>query len=255
MSNSRRKIGLALGGGAVLGAAHIGVLRAIEESDFEVGWIAGTSIGALVGSLFAFGKDYENVKDIALHLSWSDITKFSPNSYGLFSNRKMEKLLKKHIGNAMIEDANIPLAIMATDISNGTKEVLTTGKVSDAVMASTCIPGIFQPVELNGKLLVDGGVIENVPVSPLPEMGADFIIAVDLNAKHKFRRPENIMDVLLNSFHFTLAAGVNEQSKKANILITPDLGDFNYYNIEQCEELILRGYNDTVEALNQITNK
>ena len=251
MLEKPRKIGLALGGGAVLGAAHIGVLRALKESNIEIGWIAGTSIGALVGSLFAFGKDYEKTKDLALQLSWSDITNFSPNSYGLFSNKKMEALLKETIGEVTFEEALIPLAIMATDIATGKREVMKSGRVADAVIASTCIPGIFHPIEVNGKLLVDGGVVENVPVSPLIEMGVKDIIAVDLNAKHKFEKPNNIMGVLINSFHFTLAASVNVQSKKANTLITPDLSEFNMYDMEQCEALIEKGYSETIKALTQ----
>lgn len=170
-----KKIGLALGGGAVLGAAHIGVLKALEELEIEIGWITGTSIGSLVASLYAFGVDCNKVQDLAIDLSWSDIAGFSLSKFGLLSNKNIQKFLQKHIGDATFDQANIPLAVIATNITTGQKVVLNKGKVAYAVMASCCIPGIFKPVTINDILLVDGGIVENVPVSPLKDLGADFL--------------------------------------------------------------------------------
>ncbi|HDP97696.1 MAG TPA: patatin, partial [bacterium] len=162
----KNKIGLALGGGAVLGAAHIGVLKAMEELDIPVHFVAGTSIGALVAALYAFGKDYKQIEKIAAELDWLDVSGLSLSQYGLLSNKKLGKIINKAIGDVDFEDARIPLAMIATDISHGKEVVLKQGNVATAVMASTCIPGIFIPVEIEGKLLVDGGVVENVPISP-----------------------------------------------------------------------------------------
>ena len=148
-----------------------------------------------------------------------------------------------------MEESNIPFAMIATNISNGEKVILNRGNVADAVAASTCIPGIFIPVEIENKLLVDGGIVENVPISPLKEMGAELVIGVDLNAKHSYSRPENIIEVLLNSFHFTLNTASKVQTQKADIIIAPDLSSFNRVDIDQAPNLIEAGYKVTIKIL------
>lgn len=242
-------VGLALGGGAVLGAAHVGVLKAIEELGLQIKWISGTSIGAMVAALYAFDNNCEKVKDIALDISWKDITSFSISKFGLMSNNKIAHFMKQNIGNVNIEDAKIPLAIIATNIATGEKVILRKGNVAQAVMASSCIPGIFNPVSIDDLMLVDGAISENVPVSPLQEMKAETIIAVDLNARHLYGKPKNIIEVLQNSFHFTLETAVRLQTQQADILITPDLGSFDRYHTSQTENLILKGYQETFRYL------
>src|SRR6056297_1172026 len=165
-----KKIGLALGGGAVLGAAHIGVLKALKEHDIQICFVSGTSIGAFVAAFVAFGKTWKEIEEIAKDLNWLDVTSISLFQSGLLSNKKMVELIANHIGDVNIEDANIPAAMIATDITTGKKIVINKGKVAQAVMASTCIPGIFAPVEIGDKLLVDGGIVENVPITPLEKM-------------------------------------------------------------------------------------
>ena len=245
----KNKIGLALGGGAVLGAAHIGVLKAMEELDIPVHFVAGTSIGALVAALYAFGKDYKQIEKIAAELDWLDVSGLSLSQYGLLSNKKLGKIINKAIGDVDFEDARIPLAMIATDISHGKEVVLKQGNVATAVMASTCIPGIFIPVEIEGKLLVDGGVVENVPISPLKDMGANTIIGVDLNAKTVFKKPENIIGVLLNTLDITLLNATKLQTEQADILITPDLSEFNLIDADQMNDLIEIGYSEARSVL------
>jgi NTE family protein len=249
-----KSIGLALGGGAVLGAAHIGVLKAIREKNISVEYLTGTSIGAFVAALYAFGKTWEEIQAIALELKWMDITDLSLSRYGLLSNEKMGELITGHIGNQNIEDADIPLAMLATNISNGDKVVLDKGPVAEAVMASTCIPGIFNPVKIEDVTLVDGGIVENVPIHTVREMGASYIIAVDLNAKHEYGHPDNILDVILNSFHFIMGQTVKLQSEAADLLIQPDLSPFNRSNMDQVEDLMKQGYDDAVECLKDLRN-
>ena len=250
----KEKVGLALGGGAVLGAAHVGVLRAVEEVDVEISYITGTSIGAFVAALYAFGKNWEEIKEIALELDWMDITSISLSRYALLSNEKLGDLLVKHIGNVNIEDSDMPLALVATDAATGEKVVLDKGAVADAVMASTCIPGIFVPVEIDNRLLLDGGIVENVPINTVRAMGAEFIIGVDLNSKHEYQKPNNILDVLLNSFHFLMSYSTKLQTEDADLLIEPDLSAFNRSGMDQLEDLIEKGYEDaqkTLKNLNQ----
>ncbi len=245
-------IGLALGGGAVLGAAHIGVLKALEEKEIEIKFITGTSIGAFVAALFAFGKDWSEIREITSELKWMDITSISLSRYSLLSNEKFGDLLIEHIGDKKIEESQIPLAIIATNAASGEKVVLDKGSVADAVMASSCIPGIFNPVEIDDTMLLDGGIVENVPINTLRKIGAEFIIGVDLNANHNYQKPGNILDVLMNSFHFIMQQSAKLQTEDADFLIKPDLSSFDRTDTSQIEELIKKGYDDTLSALGKV---
>ena len=142
--------------------------------------------------------------------------------------------------------------MVATDISTGEKVLLRKGSVSSAVMASSCIPGVFVPVEMEGRLLVDGGLVENVPIAPLKEMEADLIIGVDLNAGQKHERPENIVEVLLRSFNFMLESATRLQTEEADLLIKPDLSKFNMYDMEQAGDLFEAGYLEAMKMLRTI---
>ena len=243
---------MALGGGAVLGAAHIGVIRVLEEMDIEVSFVTGTSIGALVGALYAFGNTSKDMEEIALKLNWMDISGIAVFEKGLLSNAKLGELLGKSLGQKNIEEADKPLAVIATDITNGEKVILDKGSVAQAVMASTCIPGIFSPVKFGEKLLVDGGIVENIPIDTVKNMGADFVIGVDLNAVRSYNKPGSIIDVVVNSFHFTLKAAARYQTKKADILITPDLSEFNMVSTKQIKALIEQGYKDAKKQLKKV---
>lgn len=246
-----KTIGLALGGGAVLGAAHIGVLKALHEKKIKISHISGTSIGALVGALFAYGKDWEEIQSIALEMSWMDITGISLSRYGLLSNKKLGELLTKYIGNRQIEDAGIPLAIVTTDIHTGQKVVFRKGSVSRAVIASTCIPGIFEPININGQWLMDGGIVENIPVRTCFDIGAQYVIGVDLNGKQTGKNPQNIIDIIVNSFLFMMQQSDISQSKQANLTIRPDLSAYNWTHTDHVPEMIRQGYKETLSALSE----
>lgn len=244
-----KKTGLALGGGAVFGAAHVGVIRAIEENNLDISHMTGTSIGAVVASLYAFGKTCDEIEEIASELHWIDIAGLSLSRYALLSNQKVGELIINCIGDKNIEDSNIPLALIATDAANGEKVVLNKGNLAEAVMASTSIPGIFEPIKIDDKMLIDGGVVENVPIRTLCNMGADFTIGVDLNSSHKYEKPKNIIEVILNSFHFIMMRCSELQTKDADMLITPNLSAFNRSDMSQIDELMEAGYNDAKDTL------
>lgn len=184
------KVGLALGGGAVLGAAHIGVLRALEEADIEISCVSGTSIGSLVGAMVARGSGPDEIEDAVSDLAWFDVSGLTLNQFGVLSNEKLGAFLSR---------------------------------VSDAVMASTAIPGVFAPVEINGRMLVDGGVVENVPVSPLRDLGADFVISVDLSARNPSETPGSIVEVIVNAFTILMDSSAELQTKESDLNIRPDL--------------------------------
>ncbi len=247
-----KKIGLALGGGAILGAAHIGVLRAFDEFDISISFITGTSIGAFVSALYAFDKNWKEIEKIAINLNWLDVSGITLSQYGLLSNKKLGDLITETIGDVNFEKSNIPLAMVAANIFDGEKVILKKGNVAQAVMASTCIPGVFIPVEINKNLLVDGAIVENVPISPLKKMEADFIIGVDLNAKHKYKKPENVVEVLVNAFDITLINATKLQTERADILITPDLTSFNLIDPDQVPDIIEKGYLEAKKVLKEI---
>ena len=202
-----------------------------------------------MASIYAFGKDPDEIKDIVIDLSWRDITSLSPSSLGLLSNKKIRKLVKQYFGEANIEESKIPLSIIATNITNGEKVVLENGNLAKSIAASMSIPGIFKPVELNGDLLVDGGVVENVPVSPLQKSDIDFVIAVDLTGKRKFEKPKNFIGVLTNSFHHVISAASKFQISNADLIIEPDLSDFNQIDTSQALDLVKKGYEEAMKTL------
>jgi NTE family protein len=249
-----KEIGLALGGGAVLGAAHIGVIRAIEEFKIPIKYIAGTSIGAMVAALYAFGKNWQEIREISQNLNWFDLSGISISKYGLLSNKKVGKMISEHLGDVIFQDSKIPLAIITTDIATGEKVVLKEGNIADAVMASTCIPGIFEPIEKGDQLLVDGGIMENVPAITLYDMGANYSICVDLNVNNSIIKPANIIELMINTVHITLRNVTRLQTRKASVLISPDLTEFNYYDLKQIPDLMEKGYQESKKALERQTD-
>jgi NTE family protein len=240
------KIGLALGGGAAKGIAHIGVIKCLEEDDIDISYISGTSIGSLVASFYAFGKTVEQMLTISETLSISRVTSFTLRKRGFFTTESIRELVIKELGNVNIEDANIPLAILAADITTGEEIIFRHGPLTDAICASVAVPGIYIPVELQGRLLVDGGIVENVPISPLKKMGAGIIIAVDLNGISRYRYPKDIMDVMGNAFDIAIDLRTRDQIKSADLVISMDLSQFSRVdNTKRVQELMNVGYYTT----------
>lgn len=242
-------LGLALSGGAVLGCAHIGVLQALDELGIQVTHLAGTSMGALVASFYAFGFSGKELEKIAGELSWPSVTKLSPSRLGFVSQEKLRKTLRSHLGDVRMEDAEIPLAVVATEVSTGEKVVLREGDLTVAATASACFPGIFIPVELDGRLLVDGGLVENLPISPLQDWGVDRIVAVDAFLGMTFRRPTKLLDLIKNSVDILLVQAARQTVSEADILIAPDLEAFSSTEFKDVPELVRAGYMAAMEAL------
>ena len=178
-----RKIGLALGSGAARGFAHIGVLKVLDEEKIPIDFIAGTSIGAFIGAIYASGVSAKDMEDLVLNLDRRKTTSFFTPTIpysGLVEGRRITEFLKSIIGNPNIEDLNIPFAAIATDVMSGREVIMTKGSAVEAVRASISIPGIFTPSKYNGNFLVDGGLVNPVPVNCVRDMGADFVIAVNI---------------------------------------------------------------------------
>lgn len=256
-NSSRKKmpdhIGLALGGGAALGAAHVGVLKALEEYNVRPKYIAGTSIGALIGCLYAFGMPVQEIEQIARSLDWLDVSGIALSKMGLLSNDELGEVIDANLGDVTFEQADIPVAVVATDISNGEKVILKEGDVSEAVKASACIPVLFEPVEIEGRLLVDGGLLESVPLSILEDLGAEYFVGVDLKANRKYSRPNDLIDVLNNTLEIALIHLGKVQLDQVDLLIQPQLGTYSRTDTEHIPEMIELGYEAAIAALGNAT--
>lgn len=239
----KNSIGLALGGGAVHGAAHIGVLRAMEEYGLEPTAISGTSIGAMVATLKAFGVSVADMDKAARQMKWMDISRVRWKGLGLLSNDGIYEVLKRFIKpGTRIEDASIPLFLVTVDIASGEKLVMQEGDLFSAVAASTAIPGIFNPVELDGRFLVDGGLLENIPISPHREAGVERIIAVDLSARDSINPPNNILDVITNAVSISIRSTTKHQLREADLIIEPELAGISAVDVDGVPGLINLGY-------------
>lgn len=253
--NKKLKIGLALSGGSALGIAHIGAIKAFKQNNIKIDCISGTSAGAVVAACYAFDVPLEQMVEISKKLNWASISDFGYSKLGLNSNSPVGRIIKKYIGDKKIEDAKIPLAIIATDIDTGKKVVFRKGSLAEAVMASSCIPVFFTPVKIGSKKLVDGMLVENLPFSPLKEMGAELEIGVDLGTWMAKKKTQNVLDVINNGYGIM----IREQSAVARgngrIIIEPHLEKFTIFDFKKPENLIRSGFNATLLVIPKIKLK
>jgi NTE family protein len=177
---SHKRVGLALGGGGARGMAHVGVIRVLEREGIPIDCIAGTSAGSLAGAAYAAGVRGQGLLEIALHLRWRDIARPAWPRQGFVSFARLETYLVKVLGDLTFTDLALPYAAVAADLATGEQVILTEGRVAAAVRASCSVPGIVTPVEVGGHLLVDGGIVNNLPISVVRSLGADVVIAVGL---------------------------------------------------------------------------
>jgi NTE family protein len=183
--------------------AHVGVIRVLEREGIPIDCIAGTSAGSLAGAAYAAGVRGQGLLDIALHLHWRDIARPVLSRYGLVSFARLETYLAQALGDPTFADLALPYAAVAADLATGEQVVLTEGRVAPVVRASCSVPGIVTPVELGGRLLTDGGIVNNLPISVVRNLGADVIIAVGLGAPPG-GYPKGPLQVLVTAIEFLL---------------------------------------------------
>jgi NTE family protein len=237
------RIGVALGGGAAKGLAHVGALQAFEEEAVRIDYLAGTSIGALVASYYAFGKPLEDIRKIGAEMHVTKVMNFTLKKRGFFNTDAIREMILRDLGDVRIEDAKIPLSICTTDIVTGEQVTFEKGSLALAVCASMAVPGLFVPVEIDGRLLVDGGIVENVPVSVLDDMGAGIIVAIDLNGIKKYPVPNDVVDVIGNAIDIGMDLRTRDQLKKADIVLSLDLSQYSRVgNAENAHDLYMEGY-------------
>lgn len=253
------KIALVLGGGAARGFAHVGVIRALEKENIPVDMVIGTSVGSLIGAIYANDKNSFDLEWTAFSLDKDDLFDYGLlNAFtgmGVVKGEKLEAFVKAKIPAANIENLKLPFAAVATDLNRGTRVVLDHGPVAKAVHASSAIPGVFEPVEFQGHLLVDGGVMENIPISVAREKGADIVIAVDISENIQNLNITNVVDVTIQAVNIMFAENVKSKKKDADVLIAPAVGDVAMLDFTQKKRCMQAGMDATEKMVPEIRRK
>jgi len=231
---------VALGGGFARGIAHLGVLRVLEQEHIPIDYLAGTSAGAMLAIAYASGHTLDEITAQARATRFKDFGNWNLSWLGLASNQKLEHYPRKYLGVSTFEDLRIPLAIAATDLSNGEPTYFTHGPLGPALRASCAYPGMFVPVELEGRTLVDGFLAAAVPVGAARQMGADIVIAVFLESASN-RKPASIVDVIGLSFAILQRHADLEWRRTADIIVEPIVKDFLWDDFDKTPELIAAG--------------
>lgn len=235
-------IGVALGGGFARGIAHIGVLKVLEEEGIPVRMIAGTSVGALMGAAYCSGLTIAELEEVAHKVRFTTFARWTLSRFGFATNDRMVSFLTRTLKVQTFEELRIPLGVAATDFNTGEGVVFRSGPIIDAVRASCAYPGMFLPVEIRGRWLVDGMLSHPVPTRPLREMGAERVLAVHLKGQwSKTGAPRHYFDVIGQSFAIaqdTMSAG---WKSAADVVIEPDVAGFDYDAFKRAGELIRVG--------------
>jgi len=246
------KLGLALGSGGARGFAHIGVLKVLEAHGIEIDMLAGSSMGSLIAAVYANGIEPHMMEKLALNLKrkhWLDLT---VPSMGFVSGEKIKQLIRLLTHGKRIEELRKPLAIVATDIETGERVVFREGPVDQAVRASISIPGIFVPERVGDRLLVDGGVIDRVPVTVTREMGADIVIAVDVAQYEMKMKVTTIFDVIAQAIDVMEREILRHRMLSADLVIRPDVGHYSSIAYTGVEEIIAEGERTGQEHVERI---
>lgn len=255
----RPKIALVLGGGAARGFAHVGVIRALEQEKIPIDMIVGTSVGSLIGAIYANDTNSFELEWTAFTLEKDDLFDYAIFSaftgMGVVRGDKLENFVKTKIHSVNIEDLKLPFAAVATDLNRGTRVVLDRGSVAKAVHASSAIPGVFSPVDYQGRLLVDGGIVDNIPISVARDKGADIVIAVDISENVTNFNITNLVDVVLQSANIMFNENVKYRKKDADVLITPAVGDVGMLDFTQKKRCMQAGIAAAQKAMPEIRNK
>ena len=248
------KIGLALGGGFARGIAHIGVLKVLEEENIPVSLVAGTSVGALIGAAYCSGVSPAELEQIASKVRFRDLARWTLSRYGFATNLRMISFLNKVLKVKTFEELRTPLAITATDFASGEGVVFRSGPLADPVRASCAYPGVFLPVTVNGRLLVDGMLAHALPTQPLRDMGADRVIAVSLksNWANGGEGPKHIFDVIGQCFAIAQNMNSEQARQSADLIIEPDVTGYRYDDFEHSADLVLLGESCARAALPEI---
>ena len=256
MPSSPPKIGLALSGGAARGMAHVGVLRAFAENDIPIDCIAGTSAGSIVAGAYASGMPIEDIAEFGRTLRWRDIGRVTMSRLGIQSNERLEQYLRDRLPITKFEDLTMPFAAVATDLNTNSAVVMKDqGDIPFAIRASCTIPGWYVPViDEHGRHLVDGGLVAVIPTVVTRSLGADIVIAVDVNsAGATFIGPtSSVIGVLFQSMMVVQKTASAHQREMSDLVIDPKVGNVRWDEMGRADELITAGYEATLKSIARI---
>lgn len=248
------KIGLCLSGGGTRGFAHLGAFKAFEEYGIKFDAVAGTSIGAICGALYATGVKSEEILKYAYGLKTKD---FRQAKLGFLPSKldNLQQLLKNFLPYKNIEELPIPYYAVAVDLKTGKEVVFSSGDIASVATASSALPGVFLPVKYKGMTLIDGGVLNNIPSNILRDNGCDFVVTVDCNpSRGAGTNSENIFSQFSASIGIMIVNNSKYGIMMSNIVIRPDMKKFHSMKISNTKEMVDQGYKATIEAMPEIVN-
>lgn len=244
----RPTVGLVLSAGAVRGVAHVGVIQVLEDAGFPIDVVAGTSMGAVIGSFYAAGLGMKVLRSIPDYLSLSSGSNLSKVRLlqllindSLLSNEKFEEIMHTWMGEMRFDQTKKPFACVAMDLRTGEKIIFREGPLAPAVRASWSLPGLFRPVHYRHRYLVDGGVVDYIPVDAAKLLGAEWVIASVTEGDFTIAQPKNVLSTLEQIFDIRGSLLSRRQRKEANIVIEPQVGDVEFYDVERSHAVMEKG--------------
>lgn len=249
------RIGLALGGGAAKGFAHIGVIKMLEANGIHPDVVSGTSAGSVVGALYASGMDAFQLQETASALDQASIRDVRLFSGGVVQGQKLQDYVNQQVKNRPLDKLNVPFAAVATQLETGQRTVFVRGNTGQAVRASSSVPGVFEPVEINGKHYVDGGVVSPVPVDAARQLGANVVIAVDISSKASGTNPQGMLGIVGQSISIMGQKLGEQELARADVVIRPKVNQIGSADFEQRNQAILEGERAALAAMPSIKAK
>jgi len=259
---SKQKVGLALGAGSARGLAHIGVLKVLVREQIPIDMVTGTSAGALIGGMFASGKTPDEIESVVRNLASKRYSLFADPALprtGLIRGKKIREALKSIYGDLIFSDLKLPFACITTDINTGEAIKVDEGSVLDAVQASATLPVLMAAVKWNGRYLVDGAMINPIPVNILKNMGADFIIAVNVSSdgltKSESAKAPSIFKVAMHTLHIATSQSLRPSLTGADVVIEPYLADVGHFEFQRLDECIRAGMKAAEDTIPEIKDR
>jgi NTE family protein len=239
---NRPGIGIALGGGFARGFAHLGVLQVLEQHRIPISCIAGTSVGSILGAAYASGAPLARIIATCRTLKFRDIGRWSVSRLGLASNHRLGDLIDRVFDSQNFEDLRIPLAVVATDLNCGEPVILTHGNLKDAIRASCAFPGLFEPVNIGTRCLVDGGLVAPVPTAAARKLGAEFVLGVSVGIQDGHAgSPSNIFQVVARAVSAAQKHQLEAWERHADLVLRPDVHSIAWDDFDRADEAIQAG--------------
>ncbi len=257
--DEKMSFGLVLGGGSVRGLAHIGVLKVLKKYQIPIDFIAGTSMGGAIGGLVSAGIDIEEIEQFVLVIPSIHIAEVGYGSRSMLGGNKIYTMLlqfleQKGLGDMRVQDTEIPFRPVAVDLNSGSEYIFDHGNLGVSLRATTAIPGMFAPVEFEGRLLVDGGLLNNLPADVAREAGMDHVLAVDVGRERHMKEPKSMFDVLQRSMDVLLADNVKRRVPYADIILKPEVGQYPAFELTKMKACIEAGEREAEANIKQIAD-